>query len=136
MLLKSTRLSLETRNHIDQIKNKPQDLLVNTSSGNRVLYFLGYRITQEFDSQEDDTNQSYDYEMFMYALIRLIQINQHSYQQSWQFSLHCKSVDCVYRYSSDNFHFYYLFSHFMLGVSNSNATMKLVNHKNIEGDKR
>jgi len=82
MLLKSTRLSLETRNHIDQIKNKPQDLLVNTSSGNRVLYFLGYRITQEFDSQEDDTNQSYDYEMLMYALIRLIQINQHSYQQS------------------------------------------------------
>jgi len=27
----------------------------------------------------------------MYTLIRLTKINQHYYQQSWQFSLHCKS---------------------------------------------
>jgi len=33
---------------IDQIKNKPQDLLVNTSSGNRVLFIAGYRPAQEF----------------------------------------------------------------------------------------
>jgi len=28
LLLKTTRFSLELRNHTDQIKNKPQDLLV------------------------------------------------------------------------------------------------------------
>jgi len=27
----------------------------------------------------------------------VIQINQHHFQQSWQFSLHSKSVYCVYR---------------------------------------
>jgi len=60
VLLKTTRFSLEPLNHIDQIKNKPQDLLVNTGSGNRVLYIVGYRPAQEFDSQEHDTNQSHD----------------------------------------------------------------------------
>ena len=39
----------------------------------------------------------------------VIQINQHNYQQSWQFSLHGKSVYCVHRKSSDNVHFSYLF---------------------------
>jgi len=32
---------------MDQIKNKPQDLLVNTSSGNRILT-VDYRPAQEF----------------------------------------------------------------------------------------
>jgi len=51
---------IEPLNHIDQIKNKPQDVLVNTSSGNGVLYIAGYRPGQEFDSQERGTNQSHD----------------------------------------------------------------------------
>jgi len=33
----------------------------------------------------------------MYTPFRLIQINQHSYQQSWSCSLHSKFVFCVYR---------------------------------------
>ena len=45
----------------------------------------------------------------------VIQINQHNYQKSWQFSLHSKSVHCVHRLSSDNVHFIYLFLGFMLG---------------------
>jgi len=45
---------------MDQIKSKPQDLLVNTSSGNRVLYIANYRPAQEFDSHDTDTNQSHD----------------------------------------------------------------------------
>jgi len=57
--------------------------LVNTSSGNRVLYIAGYRPAQKFDSQEHDTNQSRDWAAFMYTLIRFIHINQHNCQQSW-----------------------------------------------------
>jgi len=53
---------------------KAQDLSVNTSSGNRVLYTTGYRPAKEFASQEYDKNQ-----WFMYTLIRLFQITQHSY---------------------------------------------------------
>jgi len=34
--------------------------MVNTSSGNRVLYTAGYSSAQEFDSQEHETNQSHD----------------------------------------------------------------------------
>jgi len=55
---------------------------VNISSGNLVQYIAGYRPEQEFDSQEYDTNQSHDLATFMYTPIRLIQINQHNYQQS------------------------------------------------------
>jgi len=43
----------------------------------------GYRPAQEFGSSEHDTNQSHDWATFMNTLIRLIQINQHNYQQSW-----------------------------------------------------
>jgi len=70
---------------MDQIKSKPQDLLVNTSSGNRVLYIANYRPAQEFDSHDTDTNQSHDWATFMYidTLIQLIHINQHNDQQSW-----------------------------------------------------
>jgi len=50
---------------------KTQDLLVNTSTGNRALYIAGY---QRRNSKKYDRNQ-----WFMYALIRLIQITQHSY---------------------------------------------------------
>jgi len=54
-----------------------------------------------------------------------IQINQHNFQQSRQFSLHRKSVHCVYRWSSDNVHFSNLFPVFLLAkISNSNVTMK------------
>jgi len=35
LVLKNTRFSLEPLNHTNQIENKPQDLLVNTSSGNQ-----------------------------------------------------------------------------------------------------
>jgi len=38
------------KNHKDQIKNKPQDLFGNTSSGNRALCIAGYRPAQKFYS--------------------------------------------------------------------------------------
>jgi len=54
-------LTRNTKQHtVDQIKNKPQDIWINTSNGNRVLCIAGYRTTQEFDSQEHATNQSHD----------------------------------------------------------------------------
>jgi len=57
---KNHEILTRTTNHIDQIKNKSHDLLVNTSSGNHVLYIADYRPAQESDSQEHDTNQSHD----------------------------------------------------------------------------
>jgi len=36
-------------------------------------------LAQEFDSQEDDTNQSNDWATFMYTLIRLSKIYQNNY---------------------------------------------------------
>jgi len=83
LLLKSIRFSLEPLSNIDRTKNKTQDLLLNTSSGNRVMHIAGYRPAQEFDSKEHDTNQSHEWATFMCTLIRLSQINQHNYQQSW-----------------------------------------------------
>jgi len=74
---------IEPLNHIDQFKNKPLDLLVNSSNANHILYIAGYRPGQEFDSHEHDTYQSHDWVTFMYTLIRFIQINQHNYQQPW-----------------------------------------------------
>jgi len=49
-----------TANYTDQIKNKPQDLLVNTSSGNCVVYIAGCGPSQEFDSQKHDADQPHD----------------------------------------------------------------------------
>jgi len=60
---------------------KTQDLLVNTSSGNRALYIAGY---QRRNSKKYDRNQ-----WFMYALIRKL--------HNTVFSLHSKSVHCVQR---------------------------------------
>jgi len=50
--------------------------LVNSllAAATSVLHIAGYWLAQEFESQEYDKNQ-----WFMYALIRLIQITQHSY---------------------------------------------------------
>jgi len=44
-----------TKSH--KSNKKTQDLLVNTSSGNRALYIAGYRPAQEIESQEYDKNQ-------------------------------------------------------------------------------
>ena len=66
---------------------KTQDLLLNTSSGNCVLYSAGYRPAQEFESPEYDKNQ-----WFMYTLIWLIQITQHS-QSVYIVNLYTVSID-------------------------------------------
>jgi len=46
-MVTTTKFPLEPLSHIGQIKNKPQDLLVNINSGNRML-IAGYRPAQQF----------------------------------------------------------------------------------------
>jgi len=77
----TTRFSLEPLNHIDQSKNKPQDLLVNTSNPNRVLYIVGCDQCRN-STHRNMTRISQRISVFVYTLIRLIKINQHNYQQS------------------------------------------------------
>jgi len=97
---------------MDQIKNQPEDLLVNTSSGNLIL-FAGYRPAQNFVIERSLCTHRFGWST-QFSTIVIIQFTS---------TVLCLQIIQWWCYTV---HFSYLLPGFMLVVCNSNVNQKFV----------